>query len=117
MNKLMVCLAFTLLSVTTVVAADSPERPAAPTSQVTSPTPEKAASGATRVDLPASQGTVHFPHRKHQEMLKDCSNCHTNGPGKIAGLGKAWAHSTCRGCHNETAKAPVQCKGCHKKDE
>jgi predicted CXXCH cytochrome family protein len=66
------------------------------------------------VELPASQGKVTFPHKKHQEMLKDCMKCHENGPGKIADLGKAWAHKVCKGCHMDMNKGPVTCSECHK---
>lgn len=67
------------------------------------------------VELPASQGKVTFPHKKHQEMLKDCIKCHEKGPGKIADLGKAWAHKVCKGCHQEMNKGPVACSECHKR--
>lgn len=67
------------------------------------------------VELPASMGKVTFPHKKHQEMLKDCTKCHEQGPGKIADLGKEWAHKTCKQCHTDLGKGPTTCKGCHKK--
>ncbi len=67
------------------------------------------------IDLPASMGKVNFPHKKHQQMLKDCTKCHEKAPGKIAELGKDWAHKTCKGCHTEMKKGPVACKDCHKK--
>ena len=67
------------------------------------------------IDLPASMGKVSFPHKKHQEMLKDCSKCHVKGPGKIAELGKDWAHKTCKGCHQEKNMGPTKCGDCHKK--
>lgn len=73
------------------------------------------ASAADVVELPASMGKVTFPHKKHQEMLKDCHKCHEKGPGKIAELGKDWAHKTCKGCHQELKRGPVGCKDCHKK--
>jgi hypothetical protein len=73
------------------------------------------ASGPESIVLPASIGTVTFPHKMHQEMLKDCKKCHEKGPGKIADLGKEWAHKTCKGCHTEMKKGPVGCKDCHKK--
>jgi predicted CXXCH cytochrome family protein len=112
MNKLIGLAAVSLLSMASICSADPAVSPAAAVTK-TPPVMETKAVGAERVQLPASQGTVNFPHRKHQEMLHDCSNCHASAPGKIPGLGKDWAHSTCRGCHNETAKAPVQCSGCH----
>ncbi|MDD2733490.1 MAG: cytochrome c3 family protein [Desulfuromonadaceae bacterium] len=67
------------------------------------------------IELPASMGKVIFPHKKHQEMLKDCKKCHEKNPGKIKELGKDWAHKTCKGCHSEGKKGPTACKDCHKK--
>ena len=67
------------------------------------------------IELPASNGKVSFPHKKHQQMLKDCKKCHEKAPGKIAELGKEWAHKTCKGCHTELKKGPTACKDCHKK--
>ena len=74
-----------------------------------------AARAADVVELPASMGKVTFPHKMHQLMLKDCTKCHEKGPGKIADLGKEWAHKTCKGCHAALGKGPVACKDCHKK--
>lgn len=71
------------------------------------------AMAADIVELPASQGKVAFPHKKHQDMLKDCMKCHEKGPGKIADLGKAWAHTVCKGCHMDMKKGPVACSECH----
>jgi hypothetical protein len=65
------------------------------------------------IKLPASQGKVNFPHKLHIHLLKDCSKCHENKPGRIANLGKDWAHKTCKGCHTEMKKGPTACKGCH----
>lgn len=73
------------------------------------------ACAADVIELPASMGKVSFQHKKHQEMLKDCSKCHSKGPGKIEELGKDWAHKTCKGCHSEGKKGPTSCKDCHKK--
>lgn len=70
------------------------------------------------IELPAKPGNVKFPHKMHQTMLKDCKKCHAGAPGKIAELGKDWAHKTCKGCHSEGfngKKGPVGCKDCHKK--
>lgn len=67
------------------------------------------------MSLPASMGTVTFPHKAHQDLLKDCSKCHEKGPGKIEGFGKDWAHAKCKGCHQEMKKGPTSCSGCHKK--
>ena len=73
------------------------------------------ALAADVVEFPASMGKVTFPHKKHQEMLKDCMKCHEKGPGKIADLSKDWAHKVCKGCHTEMKKGPTACKDCHKK--
>jgi predicted CXXCH cytochrome family protein len=74
------------------------------------------AAGPESMDLPASMGKVTFAHKKHQEIVKnDCKKCHEKGPGKIAALGKDWAHKTCKGCHAEGKKGPTGCKDCHKK--
>ena len=61
-------------------------------------------------------GKVTFPHKKHQDLLKDCKKCHEKTPGKIeGGFSKDWAHKTCKGCHTEGKKGPTGCKDCHKK--
>ena len=58
---------------------------------------------------------VKFNHKAHQEMLKDCTKCHTTAAGgKIEGFGKDFAHKTCKGCHFEGKKGPTSCKECHK---
>ena len=72
------------------------------------------ASAADIIELPAARGNISFPHKKHQGLPFKCATCHDPGVWKIAGLGKEWAHNVCRGCHAETAKAPVNCTGCHK---
>ena len=73
------------------------------------------AAGPESISLPAKMGNVSFPHKKHQELLKECKICHEKGPGKIEGLGKDWAHKTCKGCHEEKKKGPTKCGECHKK--
>ena len=71
------------------------------------------AFAADVLELPASKGKVTFPHKVHQEMLKDCTKCHENGPGKIANLGREWAHNACKGCHTAMKKGPIDCVDCH----
>ena len=73
------------------------------------------AVAADVISLPAKNGNISFPHKKHQEMLKDCKACHEKGPGKIEGLGKDWAHKTCKGCHETKKAGPTKCGECHKK--
>jgi len=73
------------------------------------------AFAADTIEFPASFGKVTFPHKQHQELLKDCKKCHEKGPGKIEGFGKEWAHKNCKACHAEMKKGPASCKDCHKK--
>jgi predicted CXXCH cytochrome family protein len=74
------------------------------------------ALAADTIKLPAKNGDVPFPHGKHKEIKKDCTPCHDSVKGgKIAGLGKDWAHKTCKGCHEQMKKGPVKCNDCHKK--
>ena len=73
------------------------------------------ALAADTITLPAKNGNISFPHKKHQELLKDCKACHAKGPGKIEELGKDWAHKTCKGCHEEKKAGPTKCSECHKK--
>lgn len=69
------------------------------------------------VVLPAKNGNVTFPHKKHKDMKEiTCTACHeTAKGGKIADLGKDWAHKTCKGCHTDKKKGPTKCNECHKK--
>ncbi|WP_224959280.1 cytochrome c7 [Geomonas subterranea] len=75
------------------------------------------AADETVVVLPAKNGNVTFPHKQHKDMPEmKCTNCHeTDKGGKIADLGKDWAHKTCKGCHTDKAKGPTKCNECHKK--
>lgn len=73
------------------------------------------ALAADTITLPAKNGDISFPHKKHQELLKDCKTCHEKGPGKIEGFGKDWAHKTCKGCHETKQAGPTKCAECHKK--
>ncbi|MCM2359831.1 MAG: cytochrome c family protein [Geobacteraceae bacterium] len=73
------------------------------------------ALAADVITLPAKNGDVTFPHKKHQELLKDCKVCHEKGPGKIEGFGKDIAHKNCKGCHEEKKAGPTKCSECHKK--
>ncbi|GFO62224.1 cytochrome c family protein [Geomonas paludis] len=75
------------------------------------------AADETVVVLPAKNGNVTFPHKKHKDMTEmKCTNCHeTDKGGKIADLGKDWAHKTCKGCHTDKGKGPTKCNECHKK--
>jgi flavoprotein len=90
MKKMVAALALTLFAASLALAADT-------------------------ISLPAKNGNVSFPHKKHQEVLKGCKDCHEKGPGKIEGFGKDWAHKTCKGCHEAKKAGPVKCGECHKK--
>jgi flavoprotein len=90
MKKIIAAAALTLFTAGTVMAADT-------------------------ITLPAKNGDITFPHKKHQELLKDCKLCHEKGPGKIEGFGKDWAHKTCKGCHEAKKAGPTKCAECHKK--
>ena len=76
-----------------------------------------AAADNAVVVLPAKNGNVTFPHKKHQDMKEmACTTCHESAKGgKIAALGKDWAHKTCKGCHEEKKMGPTKCGECHKK--
>jgi hypothetical protein len=68
------------------------------------------------MELPTTKNSVTFPHKRHQLKLADCTKCHESSKGgKIANLGKEWAHKHCRECHNELKKGPQACRDCHKK--
>ena len=70
------------------------------------------------ISLPAKNGNVAFNHKAHADVkqAKGCKACHeTDKGGKIAGMGKDWAHKTCKGCHEEMKKGPTKCGECHKK--
>jgi flavoprotein len=73
------------------------------------------AMGPETIAFPTKMGTVTFPHKAHQERLKNCKICHEKAPGKIEGFSKDWAHKTCRGCHESGNKGPTKCMDCHKK--
>jgi len=75
------------------------------------------AIGPETIVLTNKNGNITFPHKKHQEMLKnDCKKCHPKGPGKIEGKNMTWGHGLCKACHSEKgAPAPTKCSGCHNK--
>lgn len=81
--------------------------------------------GPAQICLPASLGTVTFPHALHQERIGDCRTCHHQGveagacrdchdidsrPPKA----KDAFHAMCRECHRQNG-GPVQCSGCHRR--
>jgi hypothetical protein len=89
--------------------------------------------GAEEMTLTGGEkGTVWFPHRQHQENLKDCKKCHDIFP-KEAGIiqkmkdegalkKKQVMKKKCISCHRKTKKAgdpagPTSCKKCHHKEK
>lgn len=73
------------------------------------------AGSAFAADVIEMKKGVKFNHKAHQELLKDCTKCHSSATGgKIEGFGKDLAHKTCKGCHTEGKKGPTACKDCHK---
>ncbi len=75
-------------------------------------------------------GNIDFPHRRHQDALKDCKACHSLFPKKVGIIAKMKKEgkleekqvmNRCRGCHRERANkgmkaGPTSCKKCHNKD-
>ena len=71
---------------------------------------------ADDITLPAKNGNITFPHKMHQEKLKDCKLCHEKGPGKIEGFsGMSAGHKLCKSCHEAKKVGPTKCAECHKK--
>ena len=91
---------------------------------------------AADIILPAKNGNITFPHKKHAEEMKvPCATCHhglkegtmpdkkcndCHGVDAKAPKAQDAFHKTCQGCHkteNEknAKKAPVKCTECHKK--
>ncbi len=73
------------------------------------------AMAADTITFPAKMGAVTFPHKMHQQTVKNCKTCHATKPGKIEGFGKDAAHKLCIDCHKSKGKGPTTCKACHKK--
>ena len=95
MNKILVAVAAAFVLVGTAVAAEA---------------------GPATMTFDTKNGKVTFPHKAHQDRLKDCKVCHADGKGgKIAGWSKDKAHGLCRKCHETEKKGPVKCAECHVK--
>lgn len=88
------------------------------------------AAGQANITLKGgAMGDVHFPHKLHQDTLKDCKLCHKLFPMKEGAIQKGIADGklkkkevmkNCETCHKADKKAgkkagPTSCKGCHKK--
>lgn len=94
MNKILVAVAAAFVLVGNAVAADAP----------------------ASITFDTKNGKVTFPHKAHQEKLKDCAICHGNPKGgKIEGWSKDKAHGLCKKCHETEHKGPTKCAECHVK--
>jgi hypothetical protein len=85
--------------------------------------------GAQQIQIDGgSRGNVPFPHRAHQDRLKDCNICHAVFPQEAGGLGKLKAggqlkpkdvmNKQCIKCHRAeknagNASGPTTCSKCH----
>lgn len=58
-------------------------------------------------------GTVTIDHRAHLARRAPCKSCHGPGPVTKLSLTPKIAHGRCVGCHQEVAKGPEKCQGCH----
>ncbi len=88
------------------------------------------AAGSANIVLNGGHfGDVHFPHKLHQDTLKNCNLCHKLFPMKKGAIEDLIANKTlkkqevmknCEDCHRaDKAKGikagPTSCRGCHKK--
>jgi len=77
-----------------------------------------------------TKGKVPFPHRKHQDNLKDCNICHDTFPQSLGAIDdykaqgklkkKQVMNKLCTKCHKAEKKAenkagPTTCSKCHVK--
>ena len=85
--------------------------------------------GAAEIVLDGgTSGNVHFPHRQHQEKLRDCAICHSVYPQKAGSIEELKAqgklvkkeimNTQCLKCHKEKQRAgekagPTTCTTCH----
>ncbi len=75
-----------------------------------------------------SKGDINFPHKVHQDNLKDCMICHDTFPQELDVIKKMKKekelkrkqvmNAVCLKCHKEYKKAgkeygPTKCSGCH----
>lgn len=95
-------------------------------------TPVSEKKGAEEISLfGGKRGNVPFPHRRHQDAVRDCSICHALFPrekGSIEAYKKEDKLKTkqvmnklCVKCHRTKAKAgeptgPRSCNTCHQKE-
>jgi len=64
--------------------------------------------------FPSESGKVIFPHKEHQESIRDCKVCHKTALGTIKESGQYRPHELCIGCHEKKKSGPINCVGCHK---
>ena len=69
--------------------------------------PETVTYEATRA------GKVEFPHKLH--AARGCKPCHPAAPAKFPEFTRDTAHEFCKACHENLAKGPVKCDGCHRR--
>ncbi|MBL0712666.1 MAG: cytochrome c3 family protein [Desulfosarcina sp.] len=85
--------------------------------------------GAAAIELNGGKkGPVPFPHRAHQEVLKDCQVCHELFPQQAGAIDKLKAdgelkkkqimNKHCTKCHKKMKTegrktGPTTCKACH----
>lgn len=58
-------------------------------------------------------GTVTVDHAAHLARRTACRSCHGDGAVSKIGFTPRQAHETCRGCHADMKRGPVDCRGCH----
>jgi len=69
------------------------------------------------------KGNVRFNHDLHKAVMKaeSCLPCHkTKTPTKahtMTRFNQRFAHSFCKGCHQEKGSGPVECHECHKENK
>jgi len=77
---------------------------------------EGLAPAPTKVVLKTSYyGTITLDHQAHLKRRVHCKDCHGPGPVRQIEFTPKLAHDRCRGCHQEIARGPTDCKGCHVK--
>ena len=84
--------------------------------------------GAAEINLPSgNKKSVDFPHKVHQDVLKDCTICHSIFPMEKGIILKKVTDGTmkkktvmkqCQACHRKLAKqgrkaGPTSCSKCH----
>ncbi len=73
------------------------------------------ATTVSAADDPVLKHGVKFDHKGHQtKKVGNCTACHDESVGKIAGFGKEWAHKRCVICHDLLNEGRnTNCGACH----